>query len=232
MWANLLMVVLFQIVPTLPPLPSPTPFPTATIEATAVLDIPRSEIYNFLSTAVANVNALPDDINAPGGVGITPNEDGSTIFGYAKWMFGFPAKELLGTTISPIATHVWVLVVLIVILTTIYLAVNLVTTLIKGVTWIIQQVLRLIPFIGAAAPFYVQAPPTPTAMPAITLPGLDVPTYSLWTFTDDTIAQWNRFSPVNQVFQVIVIVMLVIVGVLFIVRRVRSFSTTSDRSEE
>lgn len=153
MWVSALLVVVgmvMQPIPTMPLVPVPTAIPTSTPVATMDADdIPRNAIYTFLATAAANVNSLPDDVSAPDGAVVLPDTDGRQVFAYAKWLFsGATAQELLGITFSPVAIHLFAGLTLIVILVSIYLVVNLVVLLIKGVIWIVQQVLRVVPFIG------------------------------------------------------------------------------------
>lgn len=153
MWVSALIVVVgmvMQPIPTLPSVPVPTAIPTSTPMATmSADDIPRNAIYTFLATAAANVNSLPDDISAPGGAVVLPNVDARQVFAYGKWLFSInTVQELLGITFSPVGLHLFAIFTLIVILASIYLVVNLVVLLIKGIVWIVQQVLRVVPFIG------------------------------------------------------------------------------------
>lgn len=153
MWVNALLFVLglaMQPVPTLPAIPSPTPVYTATsIPTMSDEDIPRGEVYAYLATAAANVNALPLDVSAPGGAAVLPSTDARQVFAYGKWLFSPNSlNELLGYSFSGFGLHLFIAFTLIVILVSIYLVVNLVVLIIKGVTWIIQQVLRVVPFIG------------------------------------------------------------------------------------
>lgn len=130
-------------------LPSPTPIPTATPQPTLSSELPQNEVYTYLATAAANVNALPEDASAPGGVAIVPNTDGLQLFGYAKWLWsGTSTRELLGPTLSPLANSAFVWITLIAISASVYLVFTIVTSIVRFVAWLIQQVLKFIPFIG------------------------------------------------------------------------------------
>jgi hypothetical protein len=145
-----LIALLAQPVPTLPAIPSPTPVPSSTPRATMSSPLDQGEVYDFLATAAANTNSLPDDIFSPGGISLVSADSGSAdIFGYGKWLFsGTSTMELLGRKLSPIGTHLFAAIGVVVILASVYLLVNLITLLIKGVVWLVQQVLKFIPFVG------------------------------------------------------------------------------------
>jgi hypothetical protein len=148
MWLNLLvaLVMLQPPIPTLPGLPSPTPVATVTPAGTLALAVPHSDIYNFLATAAANVNALPNDISAPGGVPLFANPDASPLFGYAKWMFsGSGTQELLGQTLSPFGTRVFLVVTAALTLTSIYFIVRFATLILKGVIWLLYKIRAIFP---------------------------------------------------------------------------------------
>jgi hypothetical protein len=142
--------VLMQVVspPTIIP---PTPIATmAPLDLTIDVEVPRSEIYSFLATAAANINQLPAQIDRdPSGTSLIPSDDARNLLGYAKWLFSpATARELMGEALSPLGINAFVLFTLIVFLTSAWLLVKIATMLIKAVVWLIQQALRLIPFIG------------------------------------------------------------------------------------
>lgn len=232
MLANVIaMIVLMQVVPTLPALPSPTPYPTTTPIATIMPEIPHSEIYNFLSTAVVNVNNLPEDLFAPGGVPVLVNPDAQAVFSYGKWMLSVTgARELVGDTLSPIAVRIFLFLSLTVVFSGIWQIVNLVVLLIKGIVYIVQQVLKFIPFVGA---FAFQFPPTPTAYPVPPVAPITVPNWhNVWSFADDGIQQWNRFgSGPTQVIQIGIIVMIIFAALMFIRVKIKSMSNDGEAAE-
>lgn len=147
----LMVGILMQGFPLPPPivLPSPTTIPSLTPEPTNEGIIFAPEVSDFLSTAVANVNALPDDISAPGGVAVLPGSDASIVFNYGKWMLSAAAaEELVGPTLSPFIVHFGVAISLVVILGGVYLTFTLVVTLVRGIIWLVQQAIKFIPFLG------------------------------------------------------------------------------------
>jgi hypothetical protein len=135
-------------VPTVPAIPSPTLIPTATAIPTNSAPLPRSDVYNYLSTAAANVNALPDDVSAPGGAALLPSDDGRQLFGYAKWLLsGNSIRELVGPTIQPIGTTMFVWITLVIVLVAVYFTVRSILTIMKFVVWVFNFVRNLIPFV-------------------------------------------------------------------------------------
>jgi hypothetical protein len=126
---------------------TPTPTITPTPAVTLVLTVPRSEMYQSMATAAANVNQLPDEIRRPGGQNLIAQPDVSQLFAYAKWLFSLnTAQELLGPTLAPIGASLYIVMYFVLILTAIYFLINLIVLIVKGVVWIINQILKIIPF--------------------------------------------------------------------------------------
>ncbi|MDX2137941.1 MAG: hypothetical protein SF123_07575 [Chloroflexota bacterium] len=131
-----------------PVLPSPTYIPTATPLPTIGGEVPRNEIYNYLATAAAQSNSLPDDPSAPGGAPLLPRDDGRQLFGYARWLLsGNVQNELLGPTIAPLGTSVTVWITMLLILVAIWFSINLLMTILKFISWAIMYVRKLLPFV-------------------------------------------------------------------------------------
>lgn len=127
--------------------PTPTNTPTATPAITLVLTVPRSDMYGSMATAAANVNQLPDEIRRAGGQNLVPSIDLTRLFAMAKWLFSFnTANELLGRTLAPIGVELYIIFYFVIILTSIWFLVNLIVLIIKGVVWIVNQILKIIPF--------------------------------------------------------------------------------------
>jgi len=130
-----------------------TPTPIAPV-MTQVFVIPenivdKNLVYTFLSTAVAQVNSLPDDPSFYQGVQIVPNDTATTMFGYAKWLFsGNSANELLGVSLAPVAMNLYVVLIIIVIIMSVMMTVRVVSLIIRFVTFIINWALKLIPGLG------------------------------------------------------------------------------------
>jgi hypothetical protein len=223
-------LLLIQAPPTIPAIPSPTPIPTSTPMGTLGAAFPSGQIYQFLSTAVANVNALPADVSRAGGVSVLPNENAASIFGYGKWMFsGASAEQLLGRTVAPLGIIVFASFTLVVVLASVYLLINVATLIVKGVTWIFQQILRVIPFIGLFMPLS-QIPPTPTPYPPAPPVPISLPDTRIWDFAAEAIGWWNQIgSDRTQVFQEIIIVVIIVFSMLFIVGQVRSLSLEREK---
>lgn len=227
MLVNLLIVLMLQAPPSVPNLPSPTAIATSTPMGTLGAELPSGPIYSFLSTAVANINALPADVARPGGLSVLPNENAASIFGYGKWLFsGVSSQELLGSTVAPLAIVVFSSFTLIVVLSSVYLLINVATLIIKGVTWLFQQVLRIIPFVGM---IMLQMPPTPTPFPAGPPAPINLPDTRVWDFAALSVGWWNQIgSDRTQIFQIILIAMIIVISMFFIVAQVRSLSRERD----
>jgi hypothetical protein len=110
--------------------------------------VPRSEIYTFLATAAANVNRMPDQIANAAGPDL-PSTDAMQLFSYSKWLFSTnTAQEVLGPTFAPIGINLFIVLTVVVGMAIVWFAILFASMLIKAVVWIVQQILRIIPFIG------------------------------------------------------------------------------------
>lgn len=146
----------FPTMPTIAPpdLPTaPTPIVTPTIPAQdaviGVDDVPHSEIYNFLATAVANVNSLPDDLSRPNGTSLIPDETATQLFGFAKWLFSdAAARELLGDTLAPIGINLYILLSIVVVLAVVWVTLKIAVLIIRFVQYAAGWILRILPFVG------------------------------------------------------------------------------------
>lgn len=112
-------------------------------------EVPHSEVYNYLATAVANVNSLPDDLTSNNGTSLIPNETGTQFMSYAKWMFSdTSARELLGNTLAPIGINLYILLTLIVFLAIAWATIRIALLIYRFVQYIVREILRLLPFVG------------------------------------------------------------------------------------
>jgi hypothetical protein len=128
-----------------------TPPPTLiVVTANIQLTLPRSDMYRSVATAAANVNRLPEQIKGSGtsGNNIVPSTSGAgQLFSYTKWLISAnSAQELLGATLAPFGINIGILLLLVVALTGVYFLVNFAVLIIKAIIWVINQVLKLIPF--------------------------------------------------------------------------------------
>lgn len=145
LWA-LAMLALCSIACTItyPALPSPTPVPSVTPIPT-IDPFERSDTFNNLSTAVANVNSLPDDVSAPGGFALVPQDNGTEFFAYAKAiMTGNVQRELTGQTLFPLVVSITLWITLIAIISSIRFIVNVAMFFTTIAIWIWNQILRLV----------------------------------------------------------------------------------------
>lgn len=128
--------------------------PWGTIDATSVglpTGLPdyeftpdTNDVIDFLSTAAAEINQLPGSIDD-----YVPDVDGSDLFGYMRWAISCSSvQELVGQTLSPIVCHTMVGFSLNIFLATIFLGFRLIRLLLKLVSWIVNNILKVIPFMG------------------------------------------------------------------------------------
>lgn len=110
----------------------------------------HSDIYNYLSTAVAAVNSLPDDLSMDNnGTSLLPAETATQLMGYAKWMFsGTSANELLGATLAPIGIELYILLTMIVFMAIAWITVKIALMIFNFVQYIVAWILRALPFVG------------------------------------------------------------------------------------
>jgi hypothetical protein len=133
-------------------LPAPnTPTPYAPIATVEVIDIataiPRNEIYSWLSTAVANVNSLPNDPFVSNGTSIITADTGTQIFGYVRWLYSYnTAQELLGATLAPIGAFLYTILNALVLFAGISMTVTVITIIRRGISYILCLIGKLIPF--------------------------------------------------------------------------------------
>lgn len=101
-------------------------------------------VYSFLATAAYQVNGLPVSITD-----FVPQVDAAALFGYVKWAVSCSSvQELMGQTLAPIGCHAMIGISLNIFLAGVLVSFRIIRLCIRVVSWIIQQILRLIPFMG------------------------------------------------------------------------------------
>ena len=143
-----IMIVFLQIpLPILPPIPSPTPIGKSTPTATPVEEGLLSSLENVANTALAQVASLPNSLSDPGGVDLLPENNFNTMFAYGKWLLsGTASREILGVTFAPVADRVYVYFAVIIFLEGLYLILNPISLMLRGLPWLLQFGLRI--FLG------------------------------------------------------------------------------------
>lgn len=134
------------------PISSATPYVTATPVAAPVIS-PNSAL-NQIQTLQAQVNALPTQIAVQNnqiymnGRPLLPkNEDMPAIFGYGKWALSSASYSLTGP-LAPITIHVGIFVFLAIASLLFKWATMAIVFIYRATWWLIDKILRLIPFIG------------------------------------------------------------------------------------
>lgn len=78
-----------------------------------------------------------------------PQVDAAPLFGHIKWAIScVSAQELVGKTLSPLVCHTVVGITLNLFLTFVLISFRFIRLLIRGIVWLIQQVLKIIPTMG------------------------------------------------------------------------------------
>lgn len=114
----------------------------------------KSDLYRAMATAASQVNGMPEQIQASGqnGQSVIPNTSGAIqMFGYIKWLLS-PAsiQELMGKTLAPLGVNVFVVFVITITMAGLYIAINMIVLIVRGVMWVyswIIKLIELIPFI-------------------------------------------------------------------------------------
>lgn len=122
---------------------------TPDIQIISVDDVPHSEIYNYLSTSVAHVNSLPDDLTSDNGTSLIQNESATQLMAYTKWLFSDQsARELLGETLAPIGINLYLLLRLVIFMSIAWAAIRIATLIYRFVQYLVREILRVLPFVG------------------------------------------------------------------------------------
>jgi hypothetical protein len=102
-------------------------------------------IQSSLGTAVAQVNALPQDIS-----GVVPGITRFNEFaGYARWVIsGVSLQEIFGQTLYVIPLHFTFALTAVMFVSAIMLVFRFVMWFLKFANWIVRFILKIIPFIG------------------------------------------------------------------------------------
>lgn len=109
--------------------------------------IPHSDVYNYLSTAVAHVNSLPDEINKGNGQSLLADETATQMMSYAKWLFSpTSAQELLGNNLYPVGINLFLLLTMLIFLAIAWTTIKIAVMIFRFVQWIVRWILEIIPF--------------------------------------------------------------------------------------
>lgn len=131
----------------------PTPYLTPTPVTISTIQ-PQDQVLGYLATAQAQSQAVPtqiavqnNQIYVNGRPMLPNNSDTSQILGYGKWALSSGSYSLTGP-LSPIVIHLGVFVALAVASLLFKFITTAVIFIYHVVWWIIDKILRLIPFIG------------------------------------------------------------------------------------
>ena len=115
----------------------------STLEGFPTLDVPdeHSDIYNYLSTAAAEIEQLPENFG-----GYIPDPNIGYMMGYIKWGLSCVSlHEVLGETFGTFFCHASVGVILLVIMTVVWVSVTIIMLIIRLVLKVIKFVASFIP---------------------------------------------------------------------------------------
>lgn len=128
-----LLAIALCVVPVAAQTPTSTPIP-----------LPNEEIYDALQDADESLGDVDDPLSSPDGSPLLPDQDGTVIFGYAKWLLSPGAADELVGPFAPVISHIFIYLAMRVALFGIYLVVYLAVYLIKWAIWIFKLVLAII----------------------------------------------------------------------------------------
>lgn len=122
----------------------------AECESNTINPAELDSFFRQIREAADRINALPDEIKnaGPSGQTLTDTTAGiGQIAGYVKWLFSpNSAQELLGRSLAPIGTNILVIFVMTVAMVAIYISINIVVFTIKMIVWLVNQILKILPF--------------------------------------------------------------------------------------
>lgn len=157
----LILMLLLLVLPAQAQTATPTPCPPGldignlnfggNCQSNSIDPDTQADLYRSMATAAYDTNQLPEQIEqaGPNGGSVVPDTSGATqIFGYVKWLFSAnSAQEILGRTFAPFGINVFVVFMIVVSMTGIYILINLIVLIVKFVMWIYSWILRLIELI-------------------------------------------------------------------------------------
>jgi hypothetical protein len=120
-----------------------TPDYSVTIDAPDTGEQFEGDLRNGLSTAVAQLNDLPNEIAI-----VAPDTDSLRIYaGYGRWLVsGVALQEIVGQTIYPIFQHMFYALYIVIFIVSVRVILRGVVLILKFVTWIMGRILDVLPF--------------------------------------------------------------------------------------
>jgi hypothetical protein len=113
-----------------------------------------SDTWQFMATAAASVNTLPDSATRRGTTSLIPAYNATQLFGYLKWvMSGNSTRAVLGQTLAPLADNMLYLLIMVVSVTGVWFGVRLVTFIFKAAVWLMKLFIQILKLIIAVLQF-------------------------------------------------------------------------------
>lgn len=133
-------------IPRFPPIASPTPIGTMSVIAFPTsINLPTGDIYTYLSTADANLAALPSNLENPYGQPLLPAERGGSIFGYAKWILSFSTAEELLDPLAPPVQHASAIMTMTLVTVGIAFVLFMFVFIVRFIVWLVRLAMEFIP---------------------------------------------------------------------------------------
>jgi len=116
------------------------------------INLPIDPVNEMLATADGSLQGLPDDLSRPGGsTSIIPPDQGSLVYGYAKWLLSPNiANEVFGP-FSGFVEHASIYVGMMLAMGGVYAAVYAIMYAIRWAEWLFNTILKILIFIEASA---------------------------------------------------------------------------------
>lgn len=102
--------------------------------------LPTQEMYQALATQNANIiNTMPSSLQNPNGTGLLPNQNGSQLFGYIKWLINPAMADEWAGPFSPAFQHFGIGLYMIFAMSGIYMVAYTVNNIGSWVFWLAEQ---------------------------------------------------------------------------------------------
>lgn len=121
--------------------PSPTPIPTSTPFELPTPEIATNGLIDSLATAENTLRNAPADLSAA-----IPTQNGSELFGYAKWLLSPNTAQEVAGPFALLITHISIAISAVLLFAVAYFTILIAVFIIRFIVWIVS-LLKRIPFL-------------------------------------------------------------------------------------
>lgn len=101
--------------------------------------LPTQEMYEALATQNANLNDLPESLQNPDGRPLLPDEDGTQLFGYIKWLIDPTMADEWAGPFAPVFQHIGIGVYMVFAMAGVYFVTYAYNNIGGWVMWLVEQ---------------------------------------------------------------------------------------------